>query len=70
MYSISNSGTDLLGTYNVANKNSNNPRKMIQIMFNTFTGFHGVFTEGEEFDKENSQNLRMIMQVELLYQRV
>ncbi len=48
MHSISNSGisgTDLLGTYNVANNNANNPSKMIYIMFNTFTGFHRVFTK-------------------------
>jgi hypothetical protein len=40
MYSISNPGTDLLGTYNVATSNSNNPQNMIYILFNTFTRFH------------------------------
>jgi hypothetical protein len=58
MYSISNSGTDLLGTYNVASVNANNPQKMIYIMFNTFTGFHRVFTEDIEFDKENPQKFK------------
>ncbi len=53
MYSIANSGTDLLGTYNVASVLSNNLNKMIYIMFDTFTGFHRVFTEDIEFDKEN-----------------
>jgi hypothetical protein len=56
MYSISNSGTDLLGTYNFSNNNANNPPKMIYMMFNTFTGFYRVFTEDIVFDKENPQN--------------
>jgi hypothetical protein len=58
MYSIANSGTDLLGTYNVASVNSNNPSKMIYIMFDTFTGFHRCFTEDIEFDKENPQKFK------------
>ena len=31
---------------------------MIYIMFNTFTGFHRVFTEDIEFDKENPQKFK------------
>ena len=58
MYSIANSGTDLLGTYNVPSVNSNNLNKMIYIMFDTFTGFHRVFTEDIEFDKENPQKFK------------
>ncbi len=27
-------------------------------MFNTFTGFHSVFTEDIEFDQENTQKFR------------
>jgi hypothetical protein len=58
MYAISNSGTDLLGTYNVANNNAHHTQKMIYIMVITFTGFHRVFTEDIECDKENTQKFK------------
>ena len=60
MYSVANSGTDYCGV-GVNTSQGSAYQTSIRIMYGTFTGFHRCFTDDIEYNKEDPQNLKMII---------